>query len=637
MALVPRQDHDPRVRMAAFGLAVGVPLAAYLATASGTSYWLDAGELTAAAVDLDVAHPPGHPLASLVAHAATLVPLGPLAMRVAFAQALCAALASGFLYSAIDTTVRALGVRHDRLVVPMALGASWLAAGSYGWWLQAVRPEVYALEALLLSIAIERIVTLEASWPTRDLSPLPAAALALGLSLANHHFMGFLCFPAIAPTLARVYRARGLRPLAVSLGMIAAGLTTYVYLPIRAATQPPMNLGNPTSLTRLYWVVSAQAYQGTHVLQAEPLGERFLDVTLSLVESLHVAPVLLALAGAYALLRAPGAVRIGYVWTSLVLFSFIGRGWLGFVRGNPDALGYLMPAMAGVAALAVSLVSAIVSLLGDRDEARTKKRRPGPSPMLAMIALAVAMLGAMQLVSSRARASLASFHATDDVDDLRIRELPPHAVVLVYAPQTAFRFFELAATEHARPDVTVVPMPFLAYPGTIDALVRRAPDVAGVIRSELLDGEPSASELQSLASRRPVLVELDVRVPVGLYETLLPDRIFYSVEPAGTTDLDVRTAARRRAETLDRLRAAIGSDDADAETVRQLLWIHYNDALYAAAVGELDAARLSTARALSLAPSARELVLLREALADPARRGPIDVGPYLVGQDALAP
>lgn len=636
MALVPRQDHDPRVRAAALGLAVGVPLAAYLATLSGSSYWLDAGELTAAAVDLDVAHPPGHPLASLVGHAATLVPLGSLALRVAFAQAVCAALAAGFLYSAIDTTVRSLGVRHDRLVVPMSLGASWLAAGSYGWWLQAVRPEVYALEALLLSIAIERIVALEAAWPTRDLSPLPAATLALGLSLANHHFMGILCFPAIAPTLARVYRARGPRPLLVSAGMIAAGLSTYLYLPIRAATDPAMNLGNPTSLGRIYWVVSAQAYQGTHALEAEPLTDRFLDVTISLVESLHVLPVLFALAGGYALLRAPGAVRVGYVWISLVLFSFIGRGWLGFVRGNPDALGYLMPALGGVAALAVSLVAAVVALLGERNEAQ-KKKSAQPSPMLAMVALAVAMLGAVQLVSSRAHASLAAFHATDDVDELRIRDLPPHAVVLAYSPQTVFRFFELAATEHVRPDVTLIPMPFLGYPGTIDALVRRSPEVAGVLRSELLDGEPAVSELQSLASQRPVLIELDVRVPIALHETLLPDTILYSVEPAGTTDVDIRSASTARAHALDALRNALADDTRDRPTREQLLWIHYNDALYAASMGERDAARLSLSRAMAISPSSRELSMLREALADPRGRGPLDVRPFTVGRDAIAP
>jgi hypothetical protein len=398
-----------------------------------------------------------------------------------------------------------------------------------------------------------------------------------------------------------------------------------------------MDLGNPTNLARLYWVVSAQAYQGTHALEAEPLVNRFLDVTISLVESLHVAPVLLAIGGAYALLRAPGAVRVGYVWISLVLFSFIGRGWLGFVRGNPDALGYLMPALAGVAALAVSLVAAIVALLGERAGATQKKRPTQPSPMLAMVALAVAMLGAVQIVTTRARASLATFHATDELDELRLRELPPHAVVLVYSPQTVFRYFELAATEHVRPDVTVVPMPFLGYPGMIDAIVRRAPDVAGVLRSELLDGEPSVSELQSLASRRPVLIELDVRVPIALHETLLPERALYSVEPAGTTDVDVRAAARRRAETLESLRVALGNDATDPPTREQLLWIHYNDALYAASVGERDAARLSLSRAMAIAPQSRELTMLREALADPSRRGPLDVRPFTVGPQALAP
>ena len=71
VALVSPQARDQRVRNASFALAVLVPLAAYVATLSGAGFWLDAGELTAAAVDLDIAHPPGHPLASLVGHAAT--------------------------------------------------------------------------------------------------------------------------------------------------------------------------------------------------------------------------------------------------------------------------------------------------------------------------------------------------------------------------------------------------------------------------------------------------------------------------------------------------------------------------------------------------------------------------------------
>jgi hypothetical protein len=631
MALLPRDARDPRLRIVSWALASLVPLFAYVSTLSGSSYWLDGGELTAAAVDLDVAHPPGHPLASLVGHALTLVPLGSLSMRVALAQALCAAVASGFFFSAIETTVRSLGVRHDRVSIPVALGATWLFACSYGWWISAIRPEVYALETMLIAIAVERVVALEARWPTRDLSPLPAACLALGLSLANHHFMGFLCFPVIAPTLARVYRARGARPLALSLSMITVGLTPYLYLPIRAAQHPAMNLGDPRTLSRIFWVVSAQAYQGTHAITPEPLFDRMLDVVVSLVEGLSPVPVLLALAGAYALLRTPGAVRVGYVWMTLVLFSFFGRGWLGFVRGNPDALGYLMPTMAGVSALAASLIAAAISALTAASGTTQEKPRDGARPGLVALAVVVAVLGLAQVQRNLASVSLRDFHATDDFDDLRIRSLPPRAIVIAHSPQTLFRHFELRATEHIRPDVTLVPMPFLAYPGMIDALAREAPELRRLIESYGLDGELSTSELESLASRRPVLVELDVRVPLALHETLLPEGLFHAIEPAGTTDVDQRLAARRREETLARLAVALAGEREDDETRSQLLWIDYNDALYFANVGELDGARAAVQRGLRLSPESVQLLGLRDALARPGLHGHVDVRPFVVG------
>ena len=211
MGLLPKRSRDPAISIVAYALASGIPFAAYLATASAHAYWLDAGEFVEAAAQLDISHPPGHPLAALLGYAVGLIPLGPIALRVALAQALCAAVASGFLFSAIETTVRAMDVRHARLSIPIALGATWLVAFSYAWWMQAVRPEVYALQAMLIAIAIERVVRLEAAWPTHDVKPLYVAALAIGLSLANHHFMGVLVLPALAPSMARVYRARGAR------------------------------------------------------------------------------------------------------------------------------------------------------------------------------------------------------------------------------------------------------------------------------------------------------------------------------------------------------------------------------------------------------------------------------------------
>ena len=638
MGLLSRDKRDPNVRLVALALASGVPLAAFLATASAHDFWLDSGEFTAQGVFLDIAHPPGHPLAGLLAHLFVLLPLGPIPFRVALAQATAAAAAAGFLYSALDTTVRAVGVDKDRVAVPLALGGTWWVVCSYAWWFQAVRPEVYALQALLVMIAIERIIALEAAWPTHDVRPLYVACLALGLGLANHHFIAFLAFPALAPTLARVVRAKGTRPLWLSGVSVAVGLASYVYLPVRAATDPPANLGDPSSLGRLFWVVSAQVYtrhKGTAA--PEPLTDRFMDMLAILGDNLGgpfgsdddvvVAVRALAVLGIllvalYALLRTPGVRRLGVTWGLVLVVSLGVRAWLDAVRGNPDVLGYLMPGLAAVGACFTGLFALLLARVGHDPRGK-------PRTLAVAIALGVAALGLAQLHGNAERASLATFHATDAFDDERVRRLPTNAVVLAHAPQTVFRHWSVTATERARPDVTIVPMPFLGYPGVVDALVARDPDVAELLRGYLLEGELRQPDLQSLAMQRPLLIEMDVRVPVELFETLVPGGLYYEVLDAGATDTDVEEARAPHDAALARLYSNLGPEATRLrETRDQLLWLHYLDALYYAAVGAREPALMAVRRGLEIQPRSPELRALGAALAH--GEGRVDVTPFVV-------
>src|SRR5262249_8231236 len=72
-----------------FVLSLGL----YLATLAPTVTFVDSGELILAANNLGIAHPPGFPLYVILAHLATLVPIGSIAQRVNFASALFGALA----------------------------------------------------------------------------------------------------------------------------------------------------------------------------------------------------------------------------------------------------------------------------------------------------------------------------------------------------------------------------------------------------------------------------------------------------------------------------------------------------------------------------------------------------------------
>ena len=84
-------------RLACAGAVFIVSLANYSLTLAPAVTLVDSGELIVAARTLGVAHPPGFPLYLLLAHLATLIPIGSVAVRVNFASAVFAASASATL------------------------------------------------------------------------------------------------------------------------------------------------------------------------------------------------------------------------------------------------------------------------------------------------------------------------------------------------------------------------------------------------------------------------------------------------------------------------------------------------------------------------------------------------------------
>ena len=74
-----------------------VALVVYSWTLAPTVTLTDSGELIVAAYGLGVAHPPGIPLWVMLAHLASLVPVGNVAVRINFSSAVFAALACAML------------------------------------------------------------------------------------------------------------------------------------------------------------------------------------------------------------------------------------------------------------------------------------------------------------------------------------------------------------------------------------------------------------------------------------------------------------------------------------------------------------------------------------------------------------
>jgi hypothetical protein len=627
-------------------LASGVPLVGYLLTASAHGYWLDAGEFIAASVNLGISHPPGQPLAAILGRLFAMLPLGPLSLRVALASAALAACAAAALFCAVQTTVAAVGEKREWVSVPLAVGATWYVAGSFSWWFQAVRPEVYALQAALVCLAVERAIALEAAWPTRDARPLLVAALALGLGLANHHFLAVLALPALLPVTVRVLQSRGLKPIAQSCAAGLLGLAVYLYLPLRAASHPLPNLGEPDTWSRFFWVVSAQTFHKNVGGGApQPMSERYADVAVVLWNDLFLC-LIIALGGLYILLRTPGARRIGTIWMLLLGSNAVARAWLGFIRSNPDAMGYLLPSFAALAALFAAFVAALLAPLGGREspgalvltEEKTllelsigilttpAQRR---SAAVFLVVVLVAALGMAQIYRTAARASLAGFDARDDFDDLGRRELPPRAILLAHEPGTIFSHWGGQGEDGLRPDVKLVPVPFLSYPAMVDRLIKEKPELRDLLREHLLYGELGPEALQSLASRRPLLLEMDVRLRQNIYRTMVPSGLFYRVLPGGATDLDERAGARSQRAAYRRLYRRIGPGRKEPATRARLLWRHFTDALYYMGYGDLAAARATLRMARKIEPADKVLNAMEEALQDKGLKGAVDVTPFV--------
>src|SRR5512132_440363 len=211
-----------------------VALVVYSWTLAPTVTFTDSGELIVAVYGLGVAHPPGTPLWVMLAHLASLVPVGNVAERINFSSAVFAALACAMLALVVaellvtascfaaprrrnkaarqGSNIESSNVEGFLMFAP-AVGAGLLMAFSRTLWAYATITEVYTLNALLVLFVffmivrwrrriIETRTDSSASVATHD-TWIYTAAFVFGLAMGVHHVTVALTLPAIAVVVCR--------------------------------------------------------------------------------------------------------------------------------------------------------------------------------------------------------------------------------------------------------------------------------------------------------------------------------------------------------------------------------------------------------------------------------------------------
>lgn len=201
----------------------------YLLTIYPTVGSEDSGEILTSAATLDIVHPPGYPLHTLIGFLfSKLIFFGNIGWRVNILSAFFAAAAVTVLYLFIKRLTK------NSLI---AIGTSLLFAFSDIFWSQSIRTEVYTLCIFFLIL----ICYLLLIWDEKQEDKyLYWTAFLYGLSWSNAYtIMALIGPPMVIYVLIRNWRViLKIKLLIFCILLFALGLSVYLYLPLRTWLGP---------------------------------------------------------------------------------------------------------------------------------------------------------------------------------------------------------------------------------------------------------------------------------------------------------------------------------------------------------------------------------------------------------------
>ena len=308
----------------------------------------------------------------------------------------------------------------------LGLAASLLAAGACGlgpsFWGQAIIPEAYALNVLLLAASL----LLAQQWMrTRECSALITLALVTGLGLANHWPLYVLTWPALLPWLLAAPRAllrTLLRPLTLlrCVAAFALGLLPYLHL---YTVSPDAFLFYPTyEHANWFDYVRRELYRGTTLdLPAGPRLAAMATATASFIPQYAYVLGALVLHGLYLLARREPRMLMGCLWGLLATTALL--AWarpydLESAYSTANFAVYMLPAY---------LFAALPLAQSLEDLARRLRKTAAARWLPAGAAGALLLLAAVHWpLASRRGEDVAGPHAR-----LVLEALPPDALLLM--------------------------------------------------------------------------------------------------------------------------------------------------------------------------------------------------------------
>ncbi len=232
-------------------------------------YGGDIGDLVTAAFVGGVAHPPGYPLFSLLGFILSHLPIPlPVVSRVGLISVFSSLVGLILYYK--------FAMRVTKSIFLSLLSTS-IFAFSYLFWLSAELPESLGLNNLF-AIAILYLSIL--FYERKKIKYLYLAAFLSGLSMTHQMSIGLL-FPALLILYVKHLKfILSHKRLVISILFFLLGFAVYIYVPIAASRNPPINWDSATSLKNFIHLILRKDYGGgsAYLTNSVPLEIRFINV-----------------------------------------------------------------------------------------------------------------------------------------------------------------------------------------------------------------------------------------------------------------------------------------------------------------------------------------------------------------------
>ncbi|MGE5693463.1 MAG: DUF2723 domain-containing protein [Candidatus Zixiibacteriota bacterium] len=492
----------------------------YLVSTAPSVFWWDSGELVANVKTLGVPHRPGFPLYVLLAKLFSYLPIGGFVYQQNLFSGFCGAMALVFFHLSL---VMFLGRQNDLLGGSaarrnlVAFFTTLTVGFTFTFWIQAVRAEVYTLGAFLFTFALycflratprprpEAIRQPSANFnrPNQELPGEENAAyvpeiikvgnyvsarwfwlgiFAAFLGLGNHHITLLATFPFLfAVAGASTFGSLSFKKWMGVVFLFILGISTYLYLPVRAWSQPLFNWGGHTDFeTTANLVLATDSYQtiSTSVMDNLVKIHQLLSI---LFDQLGIGLFFFAFGGLLILLF----VNKSWFWKVALLLvgNLVVTALLAaeVIPDNPDLHGYLVFSLF---ALGLGIATTIAAFFGVVEHAA------GAVANFLVGFARVGLAGLFLLFSllpwtfSRPLCDLSENRIALKMAQEALSPVPPGGVVFLDSPALDFVLRGVQYGEGWRKDVVVVNRAFMGADWYRKSLVENFPRLATVFSSK---------------------------------------------------------------------------------------------------------------------------------------------------------